>query len=271
MATNGRRKRPLPSASSAPTPTMLSIFMGNSRCPSLQATCAIMPDRILRNGDDYLLHIAFLWFLVALAQLCHLLVPVALPGFGGGAGGDHDAAFEGENGFAALVVGDGFDGDNAAIGFAARLPLVQYGGFGVDGVAVEGGAEVAHVLKFEVGDGLAAHVWDRHAKHDAENEGADYEALPVLRPLAVEGVDVQGVVVHGEHTEQGVVVLGNGAARPVFVDGTDFKVFKTATKLHVCLLIMACTLIAQNSLPPSDATLRSEGAGSIRHPNSHKR
>src|SRR5579859_1246868 len=180
--------------------------------------------------------------MMVLAQLCHFFVPVALPGFVGGAGGYHDAAFEGEDGFTALVIGDGFDGDNAAIRFAARLPLVQHGRFGVDGVAVKGGAEMAHILKFEVGNRFAAHVWNRHAQYDTENQGANYEALPMLRSLAIEGIDVQGILVHGEHTEQGIIIFGDGAARPVFVESADFKVFKTSTKLHGSLLRVYLTI-----------------------------
>ena len=43
-------------------------------------------------------------------------------------------------------------------------------------------------------------------------------------------------MVHSKHAEKGVVVFGNGAARPVFVQGADLKFFVAATKLHRCLL-----------------------------------
>src|SRR5712692_1743907 len=63
---------------------------------------------------------SLLIFRVIPAQLRHLLVPFALPRFVGGSGRHHDAPFEREDSFAALVIGDGFYSDDAAIRPAAR-------------------------------------------------------------------------------------------------------------------------------------------------------
>ena len=48
--------------------------------------------------------------------------------------------------------------------------------------------------------------------------------------LGVPRIRVQRMVVHGDHAEQVVVVLGDGLARPVLVDVAGLEVFEVATE-----------------------------------------
>jgi hypothetical protein len=44
---------------------------------------------------------------------------------------------------------------------------------------------------------------------------------------------MQWVVIHGEHAEKRIVILGDGATRPMFIDSSNFKLFKGSTELHL--------------------------------------
>ena len=89
------------------------------------------------------------------------------------------------------------------------------------------------MLEFENGESLAAHILDGHVQHNAKDQRPHDEALFELRLFCVVGIDMQRVVVHSEHAEERIVVLGNGATGPVLINGSDLKLFKTATKLHL--------------------------------------
>src|SRR5690242_652259 len=58
-------------------------------------------------------------------------------------GGHHDLAAEDADDGAVLLIANGLDVDNPAVALAAGRGLVENGGLAVDGVAVEGGGDVA--------------------------------------------------------------------------------------------------------------------------------
>jgi hypothetical protein len=57
-------------------------------------------------------------------------------------------------------------------------------------------------------------------------------ALEVRGLFGVVRVQVQRVVVHGQQTEQVIVVLGDGLARPVLVEGTDLELLVVPAELQ---------------------------------------
>ena len=109
--------------------------------------------------------------------------------------------------------------------------LVDHLGLGVDGVAVEGRGPVDERLDLEVGDGRPAHVGDAHAEDQRVDQVADHHVPALDRfVLGEPGVDVQGMVVHGDHAEEVVVGLGDGLARPVPVDVARLEVLEVAAE-----------------------------------------
>ena len=68
-------------------------------------------------------------------------------------------------------------------------------------------------------------------EHERVDQVADHDVPAELRlGLGVVGVDVQRVVVHGDHAEQVVVGLGDRLARPVLVDVADLEVLQVAAE-----------------------------------------
>src|SRR5258707_1834638 len=190
------------------------------------------------------------------AQLCHLFIPRTLPGFIVLFRGHHHTAFEREYVFATLVVGDGFNCDDTTIRLTAGELFIQYLRFRVNRVAMKSRAEVLDVLKFQIGNGFSAYIGNAHAERDAENERA-YDKTPLeLSGLGIVSIDMQRIMIHGEHAEKRVVVFGNSTAWPVLVDGTNFKFFETSAKLHICLPFAITIYIS----PTTGG--RSPGAGS---------
>ena len=161
------------------------------------------------------------------------LVVGAAAGGRGLAGPDHQLAAEVADLLAVLVEALGLDGDDAAVALGREL-LVEHAGLGVDGVAVEGRLGVLERLDLEVGDGGAADVGDAHAQHQRVHEVADHQVLAVRRLVLGEPrVGVHRVVVHRDHAEQVVVVLGDRLARPVLVDVADLEVLEVAAERSV--------------------------------------
>ena len=73
----------------------------------------------------------------------------------------------------------------------------------------------------------AADVGHAHAEHERVHEVADDEVLAVRRLVLGEPrVRVRRVVVHRDHAEEVVVVLGDRLARPVLVDVADLEVLE---------------------------------------------
>ena len=103
-------------------------------------------------------------------------------------------------------------------------------------------------LDLEVGDGLPRNLGDGHAEDDGVNEGADDDVLAELGLLlGVARVDVEGVVVHGLHAVEDVVVLGDGASGPVLEHVADLELLVVATEVfapvvdsHIWLLAVGC-------------------------------
>ena len=156
---------------------------------------------------------------------------VDVVGAGAGRGGvalpDHHAAAEVADLLAVLVEALGLDGDDAAVGLRRRLLDVEHPRLGVDRVAVERRELVLQRLDLEVGDRRPADVGHAHAEHERVHEVADDDVAPLHRRLAGEpGVGVQRVVVHRDHAEQVVVVLGDRLARPVPVHVADDEVLE---------------------------------------------
>src|SRR5581483_1924648 len=135
---------------------------------------------------------------------------------------------------APLVEAPGLDGHHAPVGLALRLHLVEHRGHGVDRVAVERRHLVLQRLDLQVGDGRPADVGDAHAEHQRVHEVAHHDVLAELGGLlGVPGVGVEGVVVHGDHAEEVVVVLGDRLARPVPVDVADLEVLEVPAERPV--------------------------------------
>jgi hypothetical protein len=66
---------------------------------------------------------------------------------------------------------------------------------------MKGGSEMFDILKFKIGNGFATHIRYAHTKRDTEDKWAGDESLLVLCCLTIEGVDMQGIVVHRKHAE----------------------------------------------------------------------
>ena len=93
------------------------------------------------------------------------------------------------------------------------------------------GVPVDERLDLEVGDARPADVGHAHAEHQRVHEIAHHHVLPVHGLVLGEpGVDVQGMVVHGDHAEQVVVGLGDRLARPVAVDVAGDEVLEVAAE-----------------------------------------
>src|SRR6266568_4479478 len=125
---------------------------------------------------------------------------------------------------------------------------------------MEGGSEVFDILKFEIGNGFSTHIRYAHTERNTEDERTYYEALLMLCCLTIEGVDMQGIVVHSKHAEKRIIILGNRASRPVFVHFTNLKFFKTSAILHFCIPFVscrdgACPVLVCNHLAHSSTTL----------------
>src|SRR6185437_3296662 len=110
--------------------------------------------------------------------------------------------------------------------------LLQDGCFGVDGVAVKGGTKMPDVFKFKIGNCFATDILDAHAERNAKDQWSHDKWLFKLGCLSIVSVDVEWMMVHGEHTKQRVVMLGDCAPRPVFVERANLKLFVTTTKLR---------------------------------------
>ena len=131
--------------------------------------------------------------------------------------------------------------------------MVEHLGHGVDGVAVEGRLGVLERLDLEVGDGRPADVGHRHAEHQRVDEVADHHVLLLHRLVLGEPlVGVQRVVVHRDHAEQVVVVLGDGLARPVAVDVADLEVLEVTAERAVD----RCHADTLRSSPPGEPDRR---------------
>src|SRR5436190_2741177 len=129
---------------------------------------------------------------------------------------DHELAAEVADLLAALVEAARLDRDDPAVGLARRRRGLEHLRLGVDGVAVEGRLAVLELLDLEVRDARAAHVGDAHPEHHRVHEVAHHHVLLELRlGVGVPLVKVERMVVHGDETEEVVVVLGDGLARPV--------------------------------------------------------
>src|SRR5579859_346771 len=71
---------------------------------------------------------------------------------------NHHAPLEGENRLTALVVGNSLHRDDTNIWLAAGQSFVEHPCLRVDSIAVKSWTEMLDVFKFEVGDGVAAHI-----------------------------------------------------------------------------------------------------------------
>src|SRR5437016_4947565 len=132
-----------------------------------------------------------------------------------------------------LIIGNRLNSDDTTIRLATGESFVEHPGLCVNCVAMKGRPQVFHILKLEIGNSLAADIWDAHAKRNAEDERTNYEALLELGFLAVIGIDVQRIVIHGKHAEERIVILGDGATWPVLIDRSNFKLFKSSAELHL--------------------------------------
>src|SRR5437867_3960 len=128
---------------------------------------------------------------------------------------DQDPPAERQDALALLVDGSGLDVDHPAVALGRGRRHLQDLRLGVDRVAVEGGAEVHHLLVHQVGERVLADVPHAHADREREHERAVHQAAAVLALAREVLVQVERVRVHGEEREPGVVEVADGAAGPV--------------------------------------------------------
>ena len=95
---------------------------------------------------------------------------------------------------------------------------------------MEGGLQELDVLEAQVGDSFAGDVGHALSQRDVHHQVAHHHVLPELGALPKVLVDVERVVVHGQHAEENVIGLGDGAAGPVLVDITHFELFQITAK-----------------------------------------
>src|SRR6266516_1427163 len=114
---------------------------------------------------------------------------------------------------------------------------------------MKGGSEMFDTLKFKIGNGFSTHIRYAHTERNTEDERTYYKTLLVLCRLTIVGIDMQGIVVHCEHTEKCIIILGNCTSRPMFVHITDLKFFETSAILHFCITFVSCRHGAWPFLP----------------------
>src|SRR5438046_1150450 len=134
-----------------------------------------------------------------------------------------------QDALALLVDGPGLDVDHAAVALGRGRRHLQDLRLGVERVAVEGGAEVHHLLVLQVGERVLADVAHAHADGEREHERAVHQAAAVLALAREVLVQVERVRVHGEEREPGVVEVADGAAGPVLDHLPHVEVLEVAS------------------------------------------
>src|SRR5436309_7994517 len=128
---------------------------------------------------------------------------------------DQDPPAQRQDALALLVDGPRLDVDHPPIALGRGRRHLQDLRLGVDRVAVEGGAEMHHLLVLQVGERVLADVAHAHADGEREHERAVHQAAAVLALAREVLVQVERVRVHGEEREPGVVEVADGPAGPV--------------------------------------------------------
>src|SRR5436190_15804568 len=141
---------------------------------------------------------------------------------------DQDPPAQRQDALALLVDGPRLDVDHPPVALGRGRRHLQDLRLGVDRVAVEGGAEMHHLLVLQVGERVLADVAHAHADGEREHERAVHEAAAVLALAGEVLVEVQRVGVHGEEREPGVVEVADGAPRPVLDHLAHAEVFEVA-------------------------------------------
>src|ERR1039457_3765598 len=138
-----------------------------------------------------------------------------------------------DDAIAVLVAAAGFNMHDAADGLAGGFPFIENFGFRVERIARKQRLLESDEIVAEVCDGFAAGVAHAHADREAEDQSIDHGAPPERLPLREMFVDEERVLIHRQQREPGVVVLRDGAARPMFVDGSNVEFFViTAEVVH---------------------------------------
>src|ERR1700730_778210 len=132
-----------------------------------------------------------------------------------------------------LVIGNRFNCDDATIWLTTGEFFVKYFRFSVNRVTMKSRPQVPHILKLKVGNRFTADIRHTHTQRDTEDKRANYETLLELCILTVIRIDMQRIVIHGEHAEKCIIIFSNGTTGPVFIDISNFKLFKSSTKLHL--------------------------------------
>ena len=102
-------------------------------------------------------------------------------------------------------------------------------GLGVDGIAVKDRRNVTNRGILERFESRPAYVRLAHPDHQADDYRAFYQSLPMLRACRKIRIDVHGMLIHAQQTEQGVVELGNRAPGPVSKCLARFKILNVAS------------------------------------------
>src|SRR5207248_7202281 len=139
----------------------------------------------------------------------------------------HHRALHLDHHHARLVASYVFEAYDAAIGPRCGFALLQHLTLDVKRIAVKHGKWVHDLFITQVcHDGALCEF--RHADADQESEREDAihnrtSELGMARKICVQ---VQGLRVHGQPTEEHIIHLGDGAPRRVLDDLTDDKLFK---------------------------------------------
>src|SRR5664279_5890122 len=98
------------------------------------------------------------------------------------------------------------------------LPFIENFRLGVNGVSNENRGRELDVVPAQIADCLLADVADAHAGDNRESKATVYQRPTEFRLGRVSIVEMQGMLIHGQEREPGIVRFGDGPAGSMFVD-----------------------------------------------------
>ena len=141
-------------------------------------------------------------------------------------------SFEDADHLAILVASGGPDGNDA--GRRTRGAGTRFDDFrlAVQRIPRIHGRCHPYIAPSQVGDCSLTDVSHAQPNDNGEREWTAHDATSEFAPFAVFLVAVQRVLVECQQGEPDIVGLGQCAARPMLVDGADFKLFEESSGIH---------------------------------------
>src|SRR5262245_16357683 len=137
---------------------------------------------------------------------------------------------------AVSLLADRSHGDKALPRPRRRFSLREHLRFGVDGITDEHRRCQLDVVPAEIADRLLADVTHAHAHHHRQCQAAIDQRLLELGLGRIDLVEVQGVGVHRQQGEPGIVAFGDRAAGAVLIDIADVEVIIVAAEAFAVAL-----------------------------------